>query len=61
MERWFLLAGVYSWLGFTMGYFFRKWLERTLEPAWRTFQGLQEERPPQMKRPSPTQAERGRE
>ena len=25
--KWAVLVGVYLWLGFTVGYFFRKWLE----------------------------------
>ncbi len=29
-----LLAAVYLWIGFTAGYFFRKWLERSLVPRF---------------------------
>ena len=30
MERLLMLALVYGWLGFTVGYFFHKWMERNL-------------------------------
>ena len=30
MERWILLVMVYAWLGFTLGYFFHKWMERNV-------------------------------
>ncbi|MFI5400015.1 MAG: NUDIX domain-containing protein [SAR324 cluster bacterium] len=35
MMRWALFAGVYGWLGFTVGYYFRKWLERSWLPRFR--------------------------
>ncbi len=35
MLHWLLLAGAYAWLGFTAGYFFRKWLEGSLLPRYR--------------------------
>lgn len=38
-----LLAAVYGWLGFTLGYFFRKWLERRWMPG---YQQTQETPPP---------------
>jgi isopentenyldiphosphate isomerase len=39
MLHWLLLAGVYAWLGFTVGYFFRKWFEGSLLPRYRTESG----------------------
>jgi len=30
MEQWFVMAMFYAWLGFTLGYFFHKWMERNL-------------------------------
>jgi isopentenyldiphosphate isomerase len=41
MMRWLLLAGVYGWLGFTAGYFFRKWLERSWRPRFRAETGAE--------------------
>ena len=35
MTHWLLLAGAYVWLGFTAGYYFRKWLEGSLLPRYR--------------------------
>jgi len=35
MMSWVFLAGVYGWLGFTFGYYFRKWLERSWLPRVR--------------------------
>ena len=35
MMHWLFLAGVYAWLGFTVGYFFRKWFEGSLLPRYR--------------------------
>lgn len=34
MMRWLLLEGVYGWLGFTAGYFFRKWLDHSWRPRF---------------------------
>ena len=34
-----LLALVYLWVGFTAGYFYRKWLEGTLLPRFRRESG----------------------
>jgi isopentenyldiphosphate isomerase len=34
MMRWMILAGIYGWIGFTTGYFFRKWLERSWRPRY---------------------------
>lgn len=36
MTRILLLAAVYLWIGFTAGYFFRKWLEASLLPRFRS-------------------------
>lgn len=35
MMHWLVLAGAYAWLGFTAGYYFRKWLEGSLLPRYR--------------------------
>jgi isopentenyldiphosphate isomerase len=34
MTHAFLLFGVYAWLGFTAGYYFRKWLDTSLVPRF---------------------------
>jgi isopentenyldiphosphate isomerase len=41
MVRWAVLAAVYGWIGFTVGYFFRKWLERSWLPLFRGGAALQ--------------------
>lgn len=33
MSGWPIIIAVYAWLGFTVGYFFRKWMERFVLPA----------------------------
>ena len=35
MKEWIYLIGFYLWLGFTVGYFFRKWLEVSYLPRYR--------------------------
>jgi len=35
MLQWVVLGGAYLWLGFTVGYFFRKWLELSFVPRAR--------------------------
>jgi len=34
MSEWMALIGFYLWLGFTLGYFFRKWLEIAWIPGF---------------------------
>ncbi len=33
--QWLILTAIYLWLGFTVGYFFRKWVGSRLEPQYR--------------------------
>jgi isopentenyldiphosphate isomerase len=41
MARVLFIAAFLGWLGFTVGYFFRKWLERRLVPAYRAHAGVE--------------------
>jgi len=38
---WLVWGGLFVWVGFTFGYFFRKWLETTLIPRFQAHQAEQ--------------------
>ena len=51
MAPWIALIVFYLWLGFTVGYFFRKWLERSYLPRYEAERaGGDPDRPPHRER-----------